>query len=92
IVSLLGKEFHALSQAQRNELRAGILAETLKGYQFCYLHMPLTHPQSAAWDPQQVLPTLDSFIGAPAFFDLGRAVTGVSELARTDSVATCYMR
>jgi SM-20-related protein len=92
IVSLLGKEFHALSQAQRNELRTGILAETLKGYQFCYLHMPLTHPQSTAWDPQQVLPTLDSFIGAPAFFDLGRAVTGVSELARTDSVATCYMR
>jgi len=92
IVSLLGKEFHALSQVERNELRADILAETQKGYQFCYLHMPLTHPQSAAWDPQQAVPTLDSFIGSPAFFDLGRTITGISELGRTDSVATCYLR
>ena len=92
IVSMLGKEFHSLSQTERNELRGKIYAETLRGYQFCYLHMPLLHDKSRAWDEKQVVPALHSLINSSAFLDLGRTVSGVSEIDRADSVATCYTR
>jgi SM-20-related protein len=92
IVSLSGKDFQALTPAKRHELKNGIYAETLKGYQFSYLHMPLTHSQSIAWDANQVVPKLHAFINAPAFMKLGREISGKSQIARADSIATCYMR
>lgn len=85
-------ELQALGKDRFQEMMRDVHARAQGNRGYFYQAYPMIEAYTRGWEPGHPIHLVTEFLNSPEFLDLGRQVTGVSEITKADAHATLYGR